>query len=142
VAEGVAQHVRGDVIVLEAGGRGDRGDDVVRALLDDLYIRRGLGPANAARAELPRTAPKALEPRAAVRFLRVLRLRIPRPSALARLLRHTRTGSAIIVQCMASSLWVCDQTAHAHRWPVRTEIVALAVTSPVRAAGSDRCSGE
>ncbi|MEA2189222.1 MAG: integrase/recombinase XerD [Solirubrobacteraceae bacterium] len=30
------------------------------AAVDDLYIRCGLGPANAARAELPRTAPKAL----------------------------------------------------------------------------------
>jgi hypothetical protein len=40
------------------------------AAVDDLYIRRGLGPANAARAELPKTAPKALSPRAAVRFLR------------------------------------------------------------------------
>jgi site-specific recombinase XerD len=40
------------------------------AAVDDLYIRRGLGPANAARAELPRTAPKALDSRAAVRFLR------------------------------------------------------------------------
>ena len=29
--EGVAQDVRGDVVVLEAGGRGDRRDDVVRA---------------------------------------------------------------------------------------------------------------
>jgi hypothetical protein len=30
------------------------------AAVDDLYIRRGLGPANAARAELPKTAPRAL----------------------------------------------------------------------------------
>jgi len=41
------------------------------AAVDDLYIRRGLGPANAARADLPKTAPKALSTRAAVRFLRV-----------------------------------------------------------------------
>jgi len=40
------------------------------AAVDDLYIRRGLGPASAARAELPRTAPKALSTRTAVRFLR------------------------------------------------------------------------
>jgi hypothetical protein len=31
------------------------------AAVDDLYIRRGLGPANAARAELPRTAPKGAQ---------------------------------------------------------------------------------
>jgi hypothetical protein len=30
--EGVAQDMRGDVVVLQAGGRGDRCDDVVRAL--------------------------------------------------------------------------------------------------------------
>lgn len=36
------------------------------AAVDDLYIRRGLGPANAARAELPKTAPKALDKRAAI----------------------------------------------------------------------------
>ncbi|MCA1680652.1 MAG: phage integrase N-terminal SAM-like domain-containing protein, partial [Actinobacteria bacterium] len=30
------------------------------AAVDDLYIRRGLRPANAARAELPKTAPRAL----------------------------------------------------------------------------------
>ena len=40
------------------------------AAVDDLYIRRGLGPANAARAELHWTAPKALDSRAAIRFLR------------------------------------------------------------------------
>jgi len=40
------------------------------AAVDDLYIRRGLGPASAARAELSRTAPKALSTRAAARFLR------------------------------------------------------------------------
>jgi len=42
------------------------------AAVDDLYIRRGLGPANAARADLPTTAPKALSKRAAVRFLRAV----------------------------------------------------------------------
>lgn len=42
------------------------------AAVDDLYIRRGLGPANAARAEPPKTAPKALSKRAAVRFLRAV----------------------------------------------------------------------
>jgi integrase/recombinase XerC len=42
------------------------------AAVDDLYIRRGLGPANAARADLPTSAPKALSKRAAVRFLRAV----------------------------------------------------------------------
>jgi integrase/recombinase XerD len=54
------------------------------AAVDDLYIRRGLGPANAARAELPRTAPKALDTRAAVRFLREVQKRpSPRDRAIA-----------------------------------------------------------
>jgi site-specific recombinase XerD len=54
------------------------------AAVDDLYIRRGLGPASAARAELPRTAPKALSTRAAVRFLReVQRCPSPRDRAIA-----------------------------------------------------------
>ena len=42
------------------------------AAVDDLYIRRGLGPANAARADLTTSAPKALRTRAAVRFLRAV----------------------------------------------------------------------
>ncbi len=54
------------------------------AAVDDLYIRRGLGPASAARAELPRTAPKALSTRAAVRFLReVQKCSSPRDRAIA-----------------------------------------------------------
>lgn len=40
------------------------------AAIDDFYTRRGLGPANAARAELPVTAPQALNEKDAVRFLR------------------------------------------------------------------------
>lgn len=54
------------------------------AAIDDLYIRRGLGPANATRADLPKTAPKALSKRAAVRFLRAVEARhSPRDQALA-----------------------------------------------------------
>src|SRR3954471_7298210 len=54
------------------------------AAVDDLYIRRGLGPANAARAEIPRTAPKALDTRAAMRFLRAVHKRpSPRDRAIA-----------------------------------------------------------
>lgn len=40
------------------------------AAVDDLYIRRGMGPAGAPRAELSRSAPKALSKAAAVRYLR------------------------------------------------------------------------
>ncbi|MCA1679581.1 MAG: phage integrase N-terminal SAM-like domain-containing protein [Actinobacteria bacterium] len=54
------------------------------AAVDDLYIRRGLGPASAARAELARTAPKALSTRAAIRFLReVQKCPSPRDRAIA-----------------------------------------------------------
>jgi integrase/recombinase XerC len=54
------------------------------AAVDDLYIRRGVGPANAARAELPRTAPMALDARTAVRFLReVQKCSSPRDRAIA-----------------------------------------------------------
>ena len=42
------------------------------AAIDDLYTRRRLGPANATRADLPKTAPKALTKRAAIRFLRAV----------------------------------------------------------------------
>jgi site-specific recombinase XerD len=54
------------------------------AAVDDLYLRRGLGPAKAARAELPTIAPRALEKRDAIRFLRAVeRARSPRDRALA-----------------------------------------------------------
>lgn len=39
------------------------------AAVDDLYTRRGLGPAKAVRAEIPGAAPRALSPRGQVRFL-------------------------------------------------------------------------
>ena len=54
------------------------------AAIDDLYLRQGLGRANAARAELPTIAPRALEKRDAIRFLRAVeRTRSPRDRALA-----------------------------------------------------------
>ena len=54
------------------------------AAIDDLYLRQGLGPARAARAELPTIAPRALEKRDAIRFLRAVeRARSPRDRALA-----------------------------------------------------------
>jgi len=42
------------------------------AAVDDLYTRRGLGPAKAARVEIPKAAPLALDKRAQVRFLRAV----------------------------------------------------------------------
>lgn len=54
------------------------------AAVDDFYTRRGLGPANAARAELPKTAPRALGHRPAVKFLREVENRAsPRDKAVA-----------------------------------------------------------
>ncbi len=42
------------------------------AAVDDFYIRRGLGPGNAARVEIPVTAPRALDKRAQIRYLRAV----------------------------------------------------------------------
>jgi site-specific recombinase XerC len=40
--------------------------------VDDFYIRRGLGPAKAKRAEVPAAAPRALSERAQLRYLRAV----------------------------------------------------------------------
>ena len=54
------------------------------AAVDDLYIRRGLGPARAKRAEIPQAAPRALSERAQIRYLRAVQdARSPRDRALA-----------------------------------------------------------
>jgi integrase/recombinase XerC len=54
------------------------------AAVDDLYVRRGLGPANAARVEVPAAAPRALGERAQIRYLRAVAARpSPRDQALA-----------------------------------------------------------
>lgn len=54
------------------------------AAVDDFYTRRGLGAANATRADLPKSAPRALSRRTAVRFLRAVEQRpSPRDQALA-----------------------------------------------------------
>jgi site-specific recombinase XerD len=54
------------------------------AAIDDLYLRTGIGPANATRADLPTIAPRALDKRAAVRFLRAVEsCHSPRDRALA-----------------------------------------------------------
>lgn len=42
------------------------------AAVDDFYLRSGLGPAKAARLDLPTTAPRALSPRAQTRYLRAV----------------------------------------------------------------------
>src|SRR6266851_746201 len=54
------------------------------AAVDDFYIRRGLGPGNAARVEIPVTAPRALDKRAQIRYLRAVEAcPSPRDQALA-----------------------------------------------------------
>ena len=68
------------------------------AAVDDLYIRRGLGPANAVRAEIAKTAPKALSKRAAVRFLRAVEAcPSPRDRAIALIPFYAGTRIAEIV---------------------------------------------
>ncbi|MCA1699097.1 MAG: tyrosine-type recombinase/integrase [Actinobacteria bacterium] len=54
------------------------------AAVGDFYIRRGLGPASAARVEITAAAPRALDQRAQLRYLReVQRCPSPRDQALA-----------------------------------------------------------
>jgi site-specific recombinase XerD len=54
------------------------------AAVDDFYIRHGLGPASAARIEISPTAPRALDHRAQLRYLRAVQARpSPRDQALA-----------------------------------------------------------
>ena len=54
------------------------------AALDDFYIRRGLGAASAKRAEIPDAAPRALDHKAQIRYLRAVQgCRSPRDKALA-----------------------------------------------------------
>jgi site-specific recombinase XerD len=54
------------------------------AAVDDFYIRHGLGPASAARVEIPAAAPRALDKRAQLRYLRAVgACPSPRDQALA-----------------------------------------------------------
>ncbi len=54
------------------------------AAVDDFYIRHRLGPANAARVEIPAAAPRALDTSAQVRYLRAVQAcPSPRAQALA-----------------------------------------------------------
>ena len=54
------------------------------AAVDDFYMRHGLGPASAARIEIPAAAPRALDHRAQLRYLRAVQARpSPRDQALA-----------------------------------------------------------
>ena len=54
------------------------------AAVDDFYIRHGLGPASAARVEIPAAAPRALDERAQLRYLRAVQAcPSPRDQALA-----------------------------------------------------------
>jgi len=57
------------------------------AAVDDFYSRRGVGPAAAKRADLPATAPRALDKRAQLRWLRAVEAHpSPRDRALAGIL--------------------------------------------------------
>lgn len=54
------------------------------ATIDDLYVRRGLGPARALRADIPEAAPRMLSGRAQIRFVRAVQAcSSPRDRALA-----------------------------------------------------------
>jgi len=54
------------------------------AAVDDLYIRRRLGPARASRVELPTAAPRALDQRGQLRYLRAVQASpSPRDQAIA-----------------------------------------------------------
>jgi len=54
------------------------------AAVDDFYIRRGLGAASAVRVQIPTAAPRALNPRAQLRYLRAVQgCPSPRDQALA-----------------------------------------------------------
>jgi site-specific recombinase XerD len=58
--------------------------DGALAAVDDFYIRLGLGPASAKRAEVPTAAPRALSGRAQIRYLRAVQAcPSPRDRALA-----------------------------------------------------------
>jgi hypothetical protein len=48
------------------------------AAVDDFYIRRGLGPASAARIEIAAAAPRALDKRAQLRYVRAVQA-VPSP---------------------------------------------------------------
>jgi site-specific recombinase XerD len=66
------------------------------AAVDDFYIRRGLGPASAARVEISAAAPRALDARAQLRYLRAVQARpSPRDQALALALVPFYAGARI-----------------------------------------------
>jgi integrase/recombinase XerC len=104
------------------------------AAVDDLYIRRGLGPASAARAELPRTAPKALGTRAAVRFLReVQRCPSPRDRAIGLIPFYAGTRIAEIVNLDTDDvrlsarkgvLRICGKGEKVREIPIHSELRA------------------
>jgi integrase/recombinase XerC len=68
------------------------------AAIDDFYTRRGLGPADAVRLDLPNSAPRALPKRAQVRYLRAVKAHpSPRDQALALLPFYAGTRISEIV---------------------------------------------
>ncbi len=64
------------------------------AAVDDFYIRLGLGPASAARIEIPAAAPRALDHRAQLRYLRAVQT-CPSPRDLALALVPFYAGARI-----------------------------------------------
>jgi integrase/recombinase XerC len=69
------------------------------AAIDDLYTRRGLGPAAAQRLDLPTQAPKALDKRATLRWLRAVQAHpAPRDRVLAQLPFYAGTRIAEAVR--------------------------------------------
>lgn len=68
------------------------------AAIDDFYTRRGLGPADAVRLDLPNSAPRALPKRAQVRYLRAVKAHpSPRDQVLALLPFYAGTRISEIV---------------------------------------------
>jgi len=68
------------------------------AAVDDLYIRRGLGPASAARVEIAATAPRALDQRAQLRYIReAQRCPSPRDQTIALVPFHSGARISEIV---------------------------------------------
>jgi integrase/recombinase XerC len=63
------------------------------AAVNDLYIRRGLGPVSAARVDAAVTAPRALDQRTQLRYLRAVRPARRRDQALALVPRGSARSS-------------------------------------------------
>jgi site-specific recombinase XerC len=80
------------------------------AAVDDFYSRRGLGPGSTARVDIPDVAPRALDPRAQIRYLRAVEAHpSPRDQALVLVPFH---AGARIAEVVALDV---DDVAHSAR---------------------------